>query len=690
MTDPSPNGAHDAAMTLQEKEEQLRLATEAADIGFWDLQVDTQRLYWPPRLKAMFGLPPDGHVTLADFEQGLHPDDREAVLRAFAAAQDPQLRAVYDVEYRAVGRDDGRVRWLAAKGRALFDAEGRCTRVLGTAIDITPRKEAEALQRASEERLSMLDDLGEATRALTDATEVMQVTAQRLGEHLHATRCAYADVDPDNDRFTIRSDWSRAGVPSSAGVYSLDLFGPRATANLRNGRHLVVDDVDRELGDEGGSRMFKAIGIRAIICAGLVKEGRLVAMMAVHQAEPRHWTEHEISLVGEVVDRCWAHIERVRDAAMLREQDRRKDEFLATLAHELRNPIAPLRYATALLQRVDDAARQQKACEVIERQSGHLARLIDDLLDISRINRGLVALQRETVALAPLLLQAIEAARPALERAGHRLTVDLPDDDVRIDADPARIVQVFTNLLNNAVKYTPTGGDLRLRGRAAASEVVVDVADNGIGIAPQDQGRLFQPFTQLAPAGRPVQGSQGGLGIGLSLVRRLAEMHGGQVTLRSAGTGQGSTFTVTLPIAAPPPASCAVDEPAATHTGRVLVVEDNADGLDMLVTLLGAAGHEVRGVASGEAALAAVAQWPPQVVLLDLGLPGIDGLEVARRVRAHAALQATRLVALTGWGAHRDRQQTARAGFDAHLTKPVDPQALMRLLAEWLAPPVRT
>ena len=504
-----------------------------------------------------------------------------------------------------------------------------------------------------------------------------------LGEHLGATRCAYADVEPDNDRFTIRSDWSRPGVPSSAGVYSLELFGPQATSNLRNGRHLVVHDVDRELGDDGGGRMFNAIGIKAVVCAGLVKGGRLVAMMAVHQAEPRHWSDDDLRIITEVVDRCWAHIERVRDAAMLREQDRRKDEFLATLAHELRNPIAPMLYAVALLKRESDPARQAAGRDVIERQAGHMARLIDDLLDVSRINRGLVALQRAVVDIAPLLAQAVEAATPGLERAHHRVGVQLPDGPALVDVDPARLVQVVTNLLNNAAKYTPDGGDIRLSAQVEGTEVVIELVDNGLGIPPEDQDRLFQLFTQLPHTGKK---THGGLGIGLSLVKSLVELHGGQVSVHSAGLGQGSRFRIALPLAAAVALPEMAGQPAPdAGRGRVLVVEDNPDGLLTLVELLGAEGHAVRGAADGPEALRIVAQWTPDVVLLDLGLPLMDGYEVAARLRGDLGLVGTRIVALTGWGSQRDRARTTAAGFDAHLTKPVAPQRLLQLLGEWMA-----
>lgn len=682
VMDSENQGDTHPGLSLIEREQQLRLAIDAAEVGLWDVDVLTGALYWPPRVKAMFGISPDAPATLQDFMTGLHPDDRGAVVQAFADAQDPKLRTAYDVEYRTIGKEDGVLRWVAARGRGLFSDDGVCTRAIGTATDITARKEANALDRRIQERLHLLDGIERATRSLTEAGEVMQVTAQLLGEHLGATRCAYADVDPDNDRFTIRSDWSQAGVPSSAGVYSLDLFGSQATTNLRNGRHLVVNDVDRELGDRDGARMFNAIGIKAIVCAGLVKSGRLVAMMAVHQALPRQWREDELRVISEIVDRCWAHIERVRDASALREQDRRKDEFLATLAHELRNPLAPMLYSLSLLKQEPDAAQTVRSHEVIERQARHLSRLIDDLLNVSRINRGMVELKREVVDIGPLLMQAIEAATPALERASHRLVANLPTMSVLVDVDPARIVQVLTNLLNNAAKYTADGGDIGLLAWTADAQVIVEVTDNGFGIPPEDQGRVFQLFTQLTHTGKK---AHGGLGIGLSLVKSLVEMQGGSVELRSEGIDQGSTFSVVLPLVSTPTATdVATPLVSPTQSGRVLVVEDNPDGLITLLELIKSEGHEVRGAADGPAALHIAAQWTPAVVLLDLGLPQMDGYEVAKRLRGNLGLQDTHIAALTGWGTQRDLERTAAAGFNAHLVKPIDPDRLLDLVNEWI------
>jgi PAS domain S-box-containing protein len=606
----------------------------------------------------------------------IHPDDRAQVLESWRAGV--ASRALVEMRYR-LRRADGVYRDMEVQGVPVL--EGDAVREwVGICIDVTERKFAHEKLQASEERLAFLDRLSQATRAVTEATQIMAITARMLGEFLGATRCAYADVEPDNDRFTIRSDWSAEGVPSSAGVYSLDLFGPQATGNLRNGRKLVVRDVDRELGDDGGGRMFNAIGIKAIVTAPLVKDGRLAAMMAVHQAEPRDWSDAEIAIVGEVVERCWAHIERVRDAALLREQDRHKDEFLATLAHELRNPLAPMRFALSIMKISTDPAKATHAREIVERQVGHMTRLVDDLLDQSRINRGLIELRRERVGLASLIEQAVEAARPDLEAAGHRLALQLPPAAVMLDADPARIVQVIGNLLSNATKYTPDGGAIRVAAGAVGDQARIEVADNGVGIPIDQQQSVFEMFTQLRHSAHR---AKGGLGIGLSLVKQLVEMHGGRVAVHSDGVDAGTTFTIELPLAvdARAPVGSGADRPASAGRGRrILVVEDNPDGLESLLALLEMMGHVPMGAADGPSALRVAAAFEPQIVLLDLGLPGMDGYGVARALRADPRHASAIVIALTGWGAERDRARTREAGFDHHLTKPVDPPMLEAFL----------
>jgi PAS domain S-box-containing protein len=652
----------------------LRALAAWTNVVLWITSADGSADIENPSWSAFTGQPPDEYLGWGWLE-AIHPDDRERIRKLWSSTVSVGNRAQFSYRLR---RRDGEYRLVNVEGVAVDTERG--FEWVGYCIDVTEASQTEYALRANEERLRFLDQLAQTTRALTDPIQIMAMTARLLGEQLQATRCAYADVEADNDTFTIRSDWSTPGVRSSAGVYSLSLFGPHAVGSLRNGEYLIVHDVDRELGDEGGGRMFNSIGIKAIICAPLVKEGKLAAMMAVHQSTPRQWTPAEVLLVGEVVDRCWAHIERVRYAAMLEMQDRRKNEFLATLAHELRNPLAPMRYAAAIMKKASPGAPASiQAQQIIERQVGFMARLVDDLLDLSRISRGLIELKREQASLAELVTEAVDAMRPVIEAARHDLEVVLPATEVTLDADRTRIVQVISNLLSNAAKYTPDGGAIRVAAWQEGSRAVLEVRDNGIGIPPAEQGRLFEMFTQLP---HTAAHAQGGLGIGLALVKTLVQMHGGQIRVASRGLDEGSTFTVELPAIVPEARPCTRTDVAADPGGlSVLVVEDNPDGLLALVMLLELMDCVVRSAADGQAGLELASLFKPDVAILDLGLPRMDGLTLARRLRADPALAGMTLVALTGWGSTHDRERTRDAGFDHHLTKPVEPDELRRLLS---------
>ena len=370
--------------------------------------------------------------------------------------------------------------------------------------------------------------------------------------------------------------------------------------------------------------------------------------------------------------------ERKRALDALRESDRRKSEFLATLSHELRNPLAPIRYALELLRCEGDDGSPAHPKRVIERQLGHLVHLVDDLLDLTRIASNKIRLRKRHVDLAGIIQHAVEATAPDIEQANHSLVVSLPPEPLWIEADPDRLAQVMTNLLNNAARYTPQGGRLAITAAAVHDQVVISVSDTGIGLRPEDRDRVFEMFTQVGEPG------QGGLGIGLALVKGLVALHGGTVEARSKGPGQGSQFLIRLPRAHAP----APDGPAqgraegTTATGRrVLVVDDNFDSADMLKTLLELHGHEVRVANDGPSALAMLEEFAPHIGLFDIGLPGMSGYELARRVRARIGEQRMYLVAVTGWGQEEDRQRAREYGFNAHLTKPADPEELQRLIA---------
>ena len=362
------------------------------------------------------------------------------------------------------------------------------------------------------------------------------------------------------------------------------------------------------------------------------------------------------------------------------EADRRKDEFLAILAHELRNPLAPIRNTINIL-RLSSRPPAAQLWEMMDRQVGHMVRLVDDLLEVSRITRGSIELRRQPVELSLIIATAVETSRPLIEAARHELTVNLPLEPLVVEADAMRLAQVFANLLNNSAKYTEEGGTVSITATREGDEVMVAVRDSGVGIPAEALGRVFDMFVQVNPRAR--RGGSG-LGIGLTLARSLVEMHGGSISAASAGAGSGSVFTVRLPLAA---AAATVRRelpgPAPRVAGgpRVLVVDDNRDAADSLAQLLELMGAEVRVAYSGKGALEALASDRAALVFLDIGMPEMDGYEVARRIRADGDARDTRLVALTGWGQEKDRRVSRAAGFDHHLTKPPDAGELRELLA---------
>ena len=380
--------------------------------------------------------------------------------------------------------------------------------------------------------------------------------------------------------------------------------------------------------------------------------------------------------------------DRKRAEQALRDANRRKDEFLAVLAHELRNPLAPIRYALAAAKLPGRSAEQRKrAEEVVERQVTHMSRLLDDLLDVSRVTRGTLVLKKSRTELTSVIGVAIETARPLIDAKHHRLSLELPAQPVQLEADAVRLSQVFANLLINAAKYTDPGGDIRVRATQQANEVLVTVRDNGIGIPQEVMPRLFTLFSQADPTGGR---TQEGLGVGLALVRGLIALHGGTVTVRSEGVGRGSEFTVRLPvrIAATDIADDEVDADDALSGApfKILVVDDSRDAADTCATLLELSGHRVQKAYSGRRALEVGGTFHPQVLLVDIGLPDIDGYELARRIRAAPWGRNILLIAVTGWGQEDDRRRALDAGFDHHLTKPAAAETLEALLRAHGAP----
>jgi signal transduction histidine kinase len=454
---------------------------------------------------------------------------------------------------------------------------------------------------------------------------------------------------------------------------------------LRSGRRVIASDV-RKCDFMYGSddlQFYLRGGVNAVQSTPLLsRTGRLLGAFSTHWRSPHTPSDRDLRLLDILARQAADLLERMLTEERLRESDRRKEEFLTTLAHELRNPLAPILNAVQYLELVAPVAPEMRwAREVIVRQTSHLTRLVDDLLDVSRINHDRLEIRKERVDLARVLRTAVETTQPFLEQRRQICTVIPPAESLTVDADPMRLSQVFANLINNAAKFSGEDGRIEVIAEARGSEVCVRVRDHGIGIEADDLPAIFDLFKRVRPS--YVQ-DKGGLGIGLTLVKRLVEMHGGTVTASSAGPGLGSEFTVALPLAASivrdPVAGCEPFSVGHAHL-RVLVVDDHVDGATSMCRLLRVLGYEARQASDGLEGLAAAAELRPDVVLLDIAMPKLNGYEVARRLRAEEWGKHMLLIAVTGWGQESAKQRTSDAGFDFHLTKPVDVAELTRALS---------
>jgi len=601
--------------------------------------------YINARVGAALGLTAEA-VTAAGvgfLADRVHPDDQPGLrdhIDRVAGLPDGDLLAV---EYR-VRHADGGWLWFASRD-AVFTRhpDGAARQVLGVATDVTERKRAETLLTVSEVRYRRLFETAKDGILILDA--------------------GAATVTDANPAVTELLGFSRAELLGKSlwqvGLVKDAAAGEAAARELRQSLYLRHDDVP--VATKAGGR----ISVETVF--NVYAEGGA----AVIQCNVRDVTERK--RLGDSLR---------RQAADLSEADRRKDEFLATLAHELRNPLAPIRNGLVLLRLTEVSPKAARALDMMDRQLRHLIRLVDDLLDVSRISRGKMNLSLGRVELGELAAAAAEDARAVVEQAGHELAVALPAEPVFVDGDPTRLAQVVTNLLSNSAKYTHRGGRVKLAVGRENGSAVVRVADDGIGIPAAMLGRVFDMFTQVD---RALEKTTGGLGIGLSLVKGLVEMHGGTVEARSEGEGRGSEFVVRLPAAlaaAPGPAAIEPEAAAPPARRRVLVVDDNTDAAESLGELLTLLGHEVRTAHDGEAGVEAAEAFRPDVVLMDLGMPKLNGYEAARRIRGRPWGGGAFLVALTGWGQDGDRRQSAEAGFDTHLVKPVNPAALVKLLAD--------
>jgi predicted ATPase/signal transduction histidine kinase/CheY-like chemotaxis protein len=549
---------------------------------------------------------------------------------------------------------------------------------------IAARDRAEAALRITEARQALLLELSDALRTLSDPQEMRQAAVRLLGAHLGLARAYFFNVERDADGGWVhvveRGYRSDPALHEFVGPHALKDFGEATFESFARGEVVSAADVEDLHGlTEGQRAAYGAVGVAAFVNVPLLSDGKYTAGIGGHDTRPRQWTPDEFGLIREVAARTWAASERARAEVALREADKQKDDFLAMLGHELRNPLAPISTAVHLLKLrgKEDVARE---VSVIERQARHIERLVDDLLDVSRITRGKVSLSRDSVEVAELVAGAIELASPLIEQGRHTLSVSVPQRGLVVDVDRGRMMQVFANLLTNAAKYTPAGGSISITAAREGGEIVISFEDTGTGISAELLPRVFDLFVQSR---RTLDRAQGGLGLGLAIVKNLVAMHGGSVSARSEGPGRGSTFTLRLPDTRLSPNPVEPERAPAIaqrqpRGHRVLIVDDNVDGAEMIAQFLDVLGYRTALAHDGPDALRIAAEFSPQLALLDIGLPVMDGYELATRLRGQSA--EVKLVAITGYGQESDRERARRTGFDAHLTKPVNVEALAKLV----------
>jgi PAS domain S-box-containing protein len=627
-----------ADAALRESREVLLLAMRGGHMGAFVCDLATNQVWWSLELEELFGLPAGGFPgTEAAFLELVHDQDRapfkQAVEGAIATGTD------YAIEFR-FRRGPDSWRWMDGRGHVIYGGDGRPTRLVGIGIDITERKQAEESVRQSEARFHSMADAIPQLAWIARPDGWVHWYNRRWYEYTGTTPAAVAG-------------WGW-GWESLHDASVLPAVLERWKASIASGE--PFDMVVPLRGADGVFRPF------------------LTRIMPLKDDAGRvlQWFGTGTDITAQQ-----------RAEETLRIADQRKDAFIATLAHELRNPLAPIRHAVEIMRlQGTTAAELVTTRDIIDRQVRHLTRLVDDLLEVSRITRGKVQLRTESVSLAGPLNDAIEAVQPLMKSSGHALTVELPLEPIHLVCDPTRITQVVLNLLNNAAKFTPRGGHIQLSAKRVGNEAVIHVRDTGIGIPVANLSRIFEMFSQVSP---PIERTHGGLGIGLALARGLVELHTGVIEVSSAGDGGGSEFTVRLPLSstAEPNTSSPCAGQKALRGGarwKILVVDDNLDSADSLSKLLQLMGQEVQEAHDGVDAIDAAAVFLPDVVLMDIGLPKLNGYEAAREIRLRAGRRALTIIAVTGWGQDEDKQRAAAAGFDGHFTKPIDATQLQAML----------
>ncbi|QVL29940.1 PAS domain S-box protein [Telmatocola sphagniphila] len=656
----------------RQSESRFRQLADALPQIVWMARADGYLDYFNKRWQEFTGFLSEG-IGSDVWRPVVHPDDIGNCLARWYDSL--KTGNVYEIEFRLFNSLNAGYRWHLGRAVPVRDESGRIIRWFGTCTDIDETKKAADRQRLLWEAAAIL-------LTTEDPGSMMQKLFANIAPHFGLD--CYIN-------FLVTESGSELRLNSCLGIPPEDLprltrlnFGQAICGNVALHRRSMVANFIQQ-SEDSKTQLIKGLGLRAYACNPLIVGGKLLGTLSF-ASRSRDWFEaDELEFLSTVTHYVTISYERLRLLKQLQETDRRKDEFLAILGHELRNPLAPIRNAAQYLKLKGESNPDlQNAREIIERQGAHLTRLVDDLLDVSRITRGKITLQKERVTLEVILTSAIESSRPAIEAAGHALIVELPKKPIYIQGDFTRLAQVFGNLLVNAAKYTDRGGEIRITARREGAEVAISISDTGIGIRPEHLNRLFEIFSQVDSA---LERTQGGLGIGLSLVKGLVEMHNGSVEAHSDGPGHGSQFLVRLPVledAEPVKANdttCALGEEVDGKGIRILVADDNLDSVQSLSMMLSIMGYEIREAHDGAMAVEVAEEYQPEVIFMDIGMPRLNGYEAAKRIRTYPWGKSINLIALTGWGQEDDKKRADAAGFNYHFTKPVSMEALRKLLS---------
>lgn len=632
---------------IEDKQDRAALAERAGKIGIWDWDPRTNKVIWSEQMESIMGMEPGSFKgAYTEWSSRLPPEDLTRIESKIKELFKTKAQDYYDT-YR-INLPDGSVRWQESFGSIYYDTSGRPIRFVGTNSDITERREAQTRLEEERRRLELVLEAGEL--GFWD-WHIPSGTVRFGGKWCSMLGYSCEEIAPRV------SSWESLVHPDDM---------PAVQARLSP--HLVGKspfyEAEHRLKRKDGS------------WAWVLDRGRVIE---------RDERGHPIRALGIHADVSEQHASR----EALKEANKRKDEFLATLAHELRNPLAPLRTGLTVLKRNPSGPDAQRSRDMMERQLYHMVRLIDDLLDVARIRQGRLELKKSTVDLREVIESAIESSKPMIDSARHELSVTLPSKPVQLNGDSVRLIQVLTNLLSNAAKYTPDGGKISLTASRTNGTAEIVISDNGLGLPRHMLDTIFDMFGQV---NRSLDRSQGGLGIGLAIVKKIVELHGGDIRASSPGEGLGSTFTIHLPALPSQPKPFPIQERPPPETAidqhRVLVVDDNVDGAESLGLFISLLGHKVDVVHSGPEALELLSHGMPRVIFLDIGLPGLSGYEVAKRIRELPLGDHVHLIALTGWGTDEDKQKAIEVGFSQHLTKPVDPEVVERILRD-IEPPAQ-